>query len=151
MRTQVRNLTTRLLATMLAVAALAAGELALARGSEEVVEYRDVAVRTGSGKPATAAQVCAAVTAGVDAARAENRYAWAREPAANGLLGTLMVRSKHTIRVDIQCAADKYSVTYKDSSNMNFKEKKKEKVIHPYYNVWVKDLVGAIDAELARL
>ncbi len=143
--------TRRALALLVAVATLAAGGLSLARGNEEVVEYRDVAVRTGSGKAATAEQVCAAVTAAVDAAKAEQKYPWAREGSGNGLVAILQVRMKHTVRVDVQCAADKYSVTYKDSTNMNFKQKKQEAVIHPYYNVWVKDLVTAIDVELARL
>lgn len=141
----------KVVSLLLAVAALAAGGLALARGNEKIVDYRDVAVRTGSGKAATAEQVCAAVTAAVDGARAEQKYQWAREGSGNGMVAILQVRKKHTLRVDVQCAADRYSVTYKDSSNMNFKQKKNEAVIHPYYNVWVKDLVAAIDAGLAKL
>ncbi|NJO12344.1 MAG: hypothetical protein HC872_01435 [Gammaproteobacteria bacterium] len=141
----------RLSAYVLMLALFAVGLQAQARGSVPIVDHRDVAVTTGSGKAVTAQQVGAAIAAALDNARAEGNYAWARVPAGEGYVGTLRVRSKHTIRVDITYSADRYSVLYKDSDNMNYEMKKKGPVIHPYYNTWVRGLVDAINAELARL
>ncbi|HRE15801.1 MAG TPA: hypothetical protein PLW86_01875, partial [Rhodocyclaceae bacterium] len=90
---------------------------------------------------------------------------------SQSLIATLMVRNKHTIQVTIQLQADHYSVTYRDSVNMNYTKSgmsredqmlinwrgatnlggKESPVIHPNYNRWVKELVNAINNQIRSL
>jgi len=65
--------------------------------------------------------------------------------------------------VEIVYSADKYSVTYRDSINMNYHSEAKYDsrlpnsganratgpVIHPAYNTWVQELKDAIRIELS--
>jgi len=123
-----------------------------ARGGEPIADHVDVAVKPASGKALTAEQVGAAIAAAVDSERAEGNWPWARaSQEGGGILATLRVRSKHTIRVGITWSADRYSLVYKGSDNMNYEVKKKGPIIHPFYNKWVTELMDEINAELAKL
>jgi len=62
------------------------------------------------------------------------------------LIGTLNVRS-HTAIVDIKCTAEKYSITYKDSTNLNYNGTN----IHSNYNGWIQNLDNAINNQLSAL
>jgi len=66
------------------------------------------------------------------------------------MIATAHIHSKHSIRVNVQCAANKYSVTYRDSENMPNKLRNGVGTIHPYYNRWVQELDSAIDLEVAK-
>lgn len=126
---------------------------AFGRGSVPIIEHRDLPVKTSGGAAVSAEQVGAAIAAALDTAKAEMNFPWKREPAGpNAVLATLQVRGKHTIKVEISWSADKYSVLYKDSIDMNFETtKKKGPVIHPFYNKWVDELLTSINAEFAKL
>lgn len=124
---------------------------AYARSNVDIVEYRDVPVRTGSGKALTKEQACTAIVEAIGKARAAGRYEWIRTTEPDGsMIATAHVHSKHMIRVNIACAAATYSVTYKASENMNYEMRHGVGTIHPYYNRWVQELVTAIDLELAK-
>lgn len=66
--------------------------------------------------------------------------------------GTLVVRNKHTVQVAITYTEKSISIKYKDSSNMKFgQDSEGQRVIHPFYMKWVRNLVDAVKVELARL
>ncbi|HZF15180.1 MAG TPA: hypothetical protein VE046_04480 [Steroidobacteraceae bacterium] len=122
-----------------------------ARGNADIVDYRDVPVRTGTGKAMIQEQVCSVIVEAIGKARAAGRYPWIRTTEPDGsMIATAHIQSKHMVRVNIRCAADKYSVTYRDSENMNYELHHGVATIHPYYNRWVQELVTAIDMELAH-
>ncbi len=69
---------------------------------------------------------------------------WVIAPVAAGhLLGTLNIRT-HTVRVDIRYSSTSYSITYKDSDNLKFRNGR----IHGAYNKWVRKLNGDIQQAL---
>lgn len=62
-----------------------------------------------------------------------------------GLTAKIVVRGKHTVFVTIPYSTEHFSLYYKDSDNMLYKEKEDgTKVIHRNYNRWAKQLVNAI-------
>jgi hypothetical protein len=95
---------------------------------------------------------------------------WKISDAKTGqAMATLVIRNKHTIVVELTYTVKALSVKYKDSINMNYDPAYKEynsnynevgsptydsanakvyEVIHPNYNVWVGQLIKAIQAEL---
>jgi hypothetical protein len=112
---------------------------AMARGSVPVVNYENVVVTTGSGKPATAEQVRQAFISGT-AGRG-----WTYTQAGEGkLLANLVVRNKHTVSAEIVYSGDKFSVTY-------YELKDGKPVIHPNYNNWVTNMLSDVRVELSRL
>ena len=124
-----------------------------------IIDYKDVSIATGSGKPVTVEQVRDAIVA------AGKRMTWDMAYTADGgLVGTLVVANKHTISVNIAVSPSKYSVTYRSSINMKYgvggppnygrsglASTEGQPVIHPAYNQWVQSLVSAMDAELRKL
>jgi len=68
------------------------------------------------------------------------------------MIGTLNLR-KHTAIVDVVYDTSKYSITYNDSNELNFRPAKKDgqPSIHKNYNSWVVNLDNAIQRELAGL
>ncbi len=119
---------------------------AMARGSVPVVNYENVTVTTGSGKPATAEQVRQAFISGT-AGRG-----WTYTQAGEGkLLASLVVRNKHTVSAEIVYSGDKFSVTYTGSVNMNYELRDGKPVIHPNYNNWVANMLSDVRVELTRL
>ena len=60
------------------------------------------------------------------------------------LEGTLTLRG-HMARVNIPYSAERYSIVYKDSENLQYDGKS----IHSNYNGWVQNLDKAIKAQLA--
>lgn len=80
------------------------------------------------------------------------RYPWTVSVAAAGhLVASTVVRGKHTVSVDIKFDGSNYSVTYRESSNMNYRVDTEVPKIHPNYNIWVAQFVGAINSELVKL
>jgi hypothetical protein len=119
---------------------------AAARAPVAIVNYDNIPIATSSGKVLQPEQIKSAIQL---AGGAKN---WAIASQADGkLLGTLHVRGKHTIVVEIAYTADKYSLQYRDSTNMKFGEQDGNKVIHPFYNKWVQDLRDTIRLELLKL
>lgn len=118
---------------------------AYARTPVPIVNYENVAVTTASGKAATPEQVKQAfLTIG-------SVQKWTfTETAANQMIGTLNVRNKHTIMINIAYTGENYSVTYADSVNMKYSLKDGKPVIHPYYNNWVKELLDGLRIEFNK-
>ena len=70
---------------------------------------------------------------------------WQMKEAAPGhIIGTLYLR-KHMAQVDIPYSTSGYSITYKDSQELNYDGS----MIHKNYNGWIQNLDKAIQAQLA--
>jgi hypothetical protein len=118
----------------------------VARETVPIINYDTIAVATNSSKAPSAEQVKQAIIT------AAGSKGWSIAYQADGkLLATLVVRSKHTIVVEIGSTADSYSLRYKDSTNMNFGERDGVPSIHPYYNKWVLYFKETIRVELLKL
>lgn len=117
-----------------------------AREPVPIINHDNLAVVTSSGKAPAPEQVKQAIQA---AASTKN---WSITPQPDGkLLATLSVQGgKHVIVAEITYAADKYSINYKDSTNMKFGTRDDQAVIHPFYNKWVQELKEAIRVELIK-
>ncbi len=63
------------------------------------------------------------------------------------MTGTLLVRGRHKVVVTITYDQTQFSIAYKDSVDMDYKDGK----IHPNYNKWVNTLDRNIRLELAGL
>lgn len=142
---------------------------AVAREGVPIIEHNDVLVSTGSGKPATADQVRDAI---ITAAGLRNWEA-TRNANQDSITATLNVRGKHSVAVAIPYSAEKFSIKYLNSANMNYRlsdDKSAEAssdlsklnaptaalkpgipLIHPSYNRWVQDLMRGIQFELKKL
>lgn len=155
----------RLLGLLVALMSLSFG--VMARETVPVVNYDDVLVATGSGKAISADQVREAIA---NAARL-NRWIVSKVADKDQLSATLVVNGKHTVVVSIPYSAEKYSVRYQDSINMNYhlngpapegstdlsKINSPAKniqadtpMIHPGYNRWVRALLQSIRLELTK-
>ena len=69
-----------------------------------------------------------------------------RDFGAGRLIGTLLVR-QHTISVDIAYSGERFSLMYRSSENMRYRDG----LIHANYNVWVRELVNGFQAEIAAV
>ena len=96
-----------------------------------------------SGKSLTSAQVRQAILSG-----AKEKGWVARELTPGVISASLAVRS-HLAEVEIPYSADRYSILYKNSQNLNYKAQ--DKTIHNQYNNWVNYLRLAIDAQMAEM
>lgn len=130
-----------LVPAVLAVAAFTAQ----ARTSVPVVNYENVSVTNSTGQPASVEQIRKAVQSAAVA-----RGWQLSDPGPNGAVATYHVRGKHTISTNVSYARGQYSVTYKDSINMNYAPGEGTGLIHPSYNVWTQGLVDAIRTEAGR-
>jgi len=116
-----------------------------ARTPETVVNLVDLPIVAASGKVLTADQVKQTI------GKVAQDKKWIVSPMQNGKLNaSLSWNNKHTIVVEIACEADRYSVTYKDSVNMNYGMRDGQPVIHPYYNRFVSELREAVRVEMLR-
>jgi hypothetical protein len=69
---------------------------------------------------------------------------WVMQSVKPGLVrGTLDLR-KHKAVIDVAYTANTFSITYVDSTDLDYKDGK----IHRYYNHWVNNLRADIQAEL---
>jgi len=62
------------------------------------------------------------------------------------LIGTLNIRA-HKAIVDIKYSTENYSITYKESSNLNYDGTN----IHSNYNGWIQNLEKAINVQVSFL
>lgn len=160
------NGTARLIGLLMALITLSFG--VMARDVVPIVNYDDILVASGSGKPVSNEQVREAI---VNAARANN-WVVGKVVDKDVLSATLLVKGKHTVVVSIPYSADKFSIRYQDSSNMKYSLAKpamegstdltkinsparnlqaETPMIHPAYNKWVQALLQSIRLELTRL
>lgn len=79
--------------------------------------------------------------------RAGAALGWQMKDAGDGhIIGTLILRS-HVAKVDITYDTKKYSIRYKDSTNLNYDGTN----IHSNYNGWIQNLDRNIKAQLTIL
>ena len=78
--------------------------------------------------------------------RAGAKRNWVFEQVGPGhLVGTTVVRGKHTAVVDVFFDTETFSIHYKDSQNLKWDPERRK--IHPNYNAWVDLLKSDIQAE----
>jgi hypothetical protein len=119
-----------------------------ARSPVPIVPHEDMAIATGSGRTPSDEDVKKAIVA----AAATTTYPWTVSAGEGGaLVATTVVRGKHTVSVNIKYSGARYSVAYRDSTNMKYGVDKGVPKIHPFYNDWVQQLIDAINAELKKL
>ncbi len=95
-------------------------------------------IEPGGGQKLTAEQVKLAIQ------RAGATLGWQIKEVQPFLLeGTLNLRS-HMAQVNIPYSAQRYSIVYKDSQNLNYDGKQ----IHSNYNGWVQNLDKAIKVQM---
>lgn len=135
---------------------------AAARSSVPIVNHPQVSWAQPAGEALSLAQIRDRII------QACQERGWRAEPgsAPDTLLATLVVRNKHTIRVNIAYRADAFDITYAGSDNMNYVVKEpspwavsqepgsqpeaRTELIHPNYNRWVGLLIGTLRARLER-
>jgi len=136
---------TRLFASFMLIAAFLTGPTC-ARSGVPIVNYENVTIVTGSGKPLTLEQVKEHI---IIAGAVHN---WQISASEDGkLTARLLVRNKHAITVDLPYTTTQYSMIYKDSMNMNYEVSHGVPEIHPSYNKWVDTLGKDIRTELLKL
>ena len=127
---------------------VAGAPTAYARSTVPIVPHEDMAIATGSGRTPSDEDVKKAIVA----AAATTTYPWTVSAGEGGaLVATTVVRGKHTVSVNIKYSGTRYSVAYRDSTNMKYGVDKGVPKIHPFYNDWVQQLIDAINAELKKL
>jgi hypothetical protein len=118
---------------------------AFARDPVQIIDFKDQTILTTGGKTMTPALVRDAII------RAATSLGWALAPDGDQkFVGTLVVRNKHTVVVDISYAPDKFSVAYRSSINMKYDVIRGVPIIHPFYNDWARKLVDAIRVECVK-
>ena len=129
---------------MIGTARLAVLAVALALGACTSAPIRNVTetpVVTGTGKPATVEQVRGAIV------RAGNGLGWVMTPNDPGLVSGRLALRGHVAVVDVRYSPKAYSITYKDSTNLNYRDGQ----IHKNYNGWIENLDRDIRNELLRI
>ncbi|RZI43896.1 hypothetical protein EGT07_00225 [Herbaspirillum sp. HC18] len=133
-----------------------------AREAVPIIDYNDVAIFTGTGKPITSEQAASAITS----AALAQKWDITRSSTQNLLSATLHVHNKHTVVVSIPYSPEKFSIKYGSSVNMKYQPADSAMSsdtatsgqpsspagkIHPYYNRWVQNLLQSIKQELNKL
>lgn len=118
-----------------------------ARAPEPVINVVDQPITITGGKKLTVDEVKQIIS------KVAQEKKWVVAPMQNGnLVATLSWKSnKHVIAVEIVCDTDRFSITYRDSVNMNYAVTDSQPVIHPYYNRFVGELRDAIRVETMRM
>lgn len=110
------------------------------RGGAQIYQVKDAPVQTASGKELSMDEVRKEIIAAGVAA------GWQMAASKPGeIVGTLNIRS-HQAVVSIPYSTKKYSILYKDSSNLKYDEK--AQTIHENYAGWIQRLDGAIRTRL---
>ena len=132
-----KNLSTLAAALILSTAALTAN--AACMRCDPILNVADAPVTSASGKPLTADQVKAAII------RAGAGLGWIMKEAGPGKLTANLAVRKHTAQVEIPYSSKSYSITYKDSTNLDAADGQ----IHKNYNGWIQNLNKNINAQLS--
>lgn len=116
-----------------------------ARAPEPLVDQIDIPIVTGNGKQLSMDQINRVIRI------AGATRGWKVKDVSSGeLIGTLLIR-KHTVVVTISYDQSKYSIRYKDSKVMRYKEEDGNQYIHPAYNKWVSNFKNDINIQLSFL
>ena len=106
-----------------------------------IMNVTDQPVVTTAGKQVTADQVRNAIV------KAGNALGWVMTPVSPGLVNGRLALRDHLAVVDVRYTATTYSITYKDSTNLNYRDGQ----IHKNYNGWIENLDRDIRNELLRI
>lgn len=98
----------------------------------------DMAVVTASGKPVTEEQVRSAII------RAGSGLGWMMTPGPPGLITGRLALRGHIAVIDVKYTDKTYSITYKDSTDLEYDGRH----IHKNYNGWIENLDRDIRATL---
>ena len=106
--------------------------------SRPIVNVTDQPVVAMAGKQLTSDQVRdSIIKAGVG-------LGWVMTPVSPGLISGRLALRDHVAIVEIRYSAATYSITYKDSTNLNYRDGQ----IHQNYNGWIENLDRDIRANL---
>lgn len=78
--------------------------------------------------------------------RAGRTLGWRMHPKESGRMEGVLYLRTHMAKVDIMYDTSKYSIKYKDSSNLEYDDK--TGTIHSNYNGWIENLNKAIQVQL---
>jgi len=106
-----------------------------------ILNVTDQPVVTTAGKPVSPDQVRNAIV------KAGNSLGWVMTPVSPGLVNGRLALRDHLAVVDVRYTATTYSITYKDSTNLDYANGQ----IHKNYNGWVENLNRDIRANLLSL
>ena len=109
--------------------------------SAPIRNISDAPVALGSGKAPTADQVRTAIVG------AGSGLGWTMTPAAPGLVTGRIALRGHTALIDVRYTPTTYSIAYKDSTNLDFRDGQ----IHKNYNGWIENLNRDIRANLMAM
>jgi hypothetical protein len=123
------------------VACLAVVIMTGCRGAGQIYNVKEAPIATSTGKELTLDQVGKAI---VDAGIGLRWIMVVTKPGQ--IVATQNARS-HTAIVDIAYDTKTYSMTYKDSVNLNYNAEKQ--TIHEAYSGWIRNLDNAIKGRLA--
>jgi hypothetical protein len=122
------------------VACLVVAVVAGCRGGGQIYNVKDAPIQTATGKEPNMEDVQKAII------QAGAGLGWTMAVVKQGeIMGTLNVRS-HQAVVTIPYTTKKYSILYKDSSNLKYNAEKQ--TIHENYTAWIQRLDGAIRSRL---
>ena len=125
----------------IAVACVVLAVMAGCRGGGQIYNVKDATIATSSGKELTVEQVGKAIVdAGVG-------LRWIMVVTKPGHIVATQNARSHTAIVDITYDSKTYSLTYKDSVNLNYDAEKQ--TIHKAYSSWIQNLDNAIKGRLA--
>ena len=123
------------------VACLAVVIVTGCRGAGQIYNVKEAPIATSAGKELTLDQVGKAI---IDAGIGLKWIMVVTKPGQ--IVATQNARS-HTAIVDISYDTKTYSMTYKDSVNLNYNAEKQ--TIHEAYSGWIRNLDNAIKGRLA--
>ncbi|HXU42041.1 MAG TPA: hypothetical protein VN675_06940 [Burkholderiales bacterium] len=112
-----------------------------ARANDPVVNFENLPIAASEGKLLSQAQVRDAIVAAASARQWKVNYV-----AAGMLVAQRNIAGRHLVEVDIRYGPQQYSVLYRNSINMNYRDA--DATIHPNYNRWTKELVDSINRAL---
>lgn len=122
------------------LSALALG-LLVACGAQPVHNIAEAPAITASGhQPSMFAMKKAIMMAGT-------KLGWEMQPVKPGLIVASLHLRKHVAVVNVTYNTRAYSITYKDSTNLDYKNGQ----IHRNYNGWIENLDKGIRAQLAAM
>ncbi|MDP1767979.1 MAG: hypothetical protein Q8L74_04140 [Nitrospirota bacterium] len=123
------------------VACLAVVIVTGCRGAGQIYNVKEAPITTSAGKELTVDQVGKAIMdAGIG-------LRWIMVVTKPGQIVATQNARNHTAIVDIAYDTKTYSMTYKDSVNLNYNAEKQ--TIHEAYSGWIRNLDNAIKGRLA--
>lgn len=130
----------------LLAAVLLPGHDANARRGVPIENYDNVVVARPDGKKLTPAKVREAIV------MATTQLRWiVLEDNPGTIVTSLSIRGKHSMTVEIRYTGQSFSITYRDSSNLNYGRSGSGNDIHPTYNKEVRRLLTTINSTLQRV